>query len=152
MTATLTPAAVIVRRATEADLEAIVRMGVAFHANSPYADLFVLDRDRCTLTVDWLLAHGAIFMAEKDGTPVGMFGIAVSPHLMAAELFATEIFWWVEPGARGLGLKLLRDAEAWAKEQGATVLQLIAPSERVGRLYERLGFRLIERAYSRAVE
>jgi hypothetical protein len=59
--------------------------------------------------------------------------------------------WWVEPAARGCGLALLKRAERWALETGATAIQMSAPEARVGRLYERRGYRLVEMTYQAPV-
>lgn len=138
-----------IRRATFEDIDAIVAMGKRFHENSPYADHFALDPDRCVLTVEWLLKNGAIFVAERDGELVAMLGVTVMPHLMSGVYTATEVFWWVDLQARGLGLKLLRTAERWAKANGAEAFTLIAPDERAERLYERLRYQKVETAYTR---
>ena len=61
--------------------------------------------------------------------------------------------WWVDPAARGIGLALLRRAERWAAETGAAAIQMIAPATnpRVGRIYERRGYRALETSYQRAI-
>ena len=142
----------MVRRATADDLLDLLTLGESFHAGSPYRDLFAWNGAQIERMVGWLLEHGAIFVAEKDGASVGMLGVAVAPHLMSGDLMASEVFWWVEPRARGLGLKLLRAAERWARAEGATVLQLVAPDAAARTLYERLGFVQIETAYQRTLE
>jgi hypothetical protein len=49
--------------------------------------------------------------------------------------------WWVEPEARGvIGIKLLRTAEKWASDSGATQMQMAAPDPGVGDLYIRMGY------------
>lgn len=143
------PPMAVVRTATRADSEAIVRMGQAFHASSPYRQHFTLDPNRCAMTVEWVLAHGAIFIAERNGQPIGMLGLVVTPHLMADIHTASEVFWWVMPEARGYGLQLLRHGERWAKSRGATSLQVIAPTDDIERLYQRLGFQKVEAMYTR---
>ena len=142
--------AVTIRPATHHDRHAIVRMGVEFHKGSPYKGHFLLSPQQCLTTVDWLLAHGAVFVAERDEELVGMIGVAVTPHLMSGELTCGEVFWWVDPKARGgVGLRLLRQAQTWGQEQGATVMTMVAPDPRVEKLYERLKFRRIESAWAK---
>jgi GNAT superfamily N-acetyltransferase len=96
-----------------------------------------------------------VFVAEQDGVVVGMIGLVVAPHHFSGRLTAGEIMWWVDPAARGIGLRLLRRAEAWALERGAAVMQVVAPARgdgaRVGQLYERRGYRAVETSYQRTV-
>ena len=62
-------------------------------------------------------------------------------------LTAGEVAWWVEPDARGWP-RALRRAERWAAEMGAHQIQMIAPATnaRVGRLYQRRGYRPLRQA------
>jgi len=59
------------------------------------------------------------------------------------------VFWWVTPGQRGDGVRLLRAAESWAIERGAKTLQMIAPTERVGQFYARMGFTRADISYQK---
>lgn len=90
-----------------------------------------------------------VFVAEKAGEVLGMIGLMAYPHPMSGERTVAEVMWWVQPESRGCGLRLLRAGEDWAREQGATVLQMIAPSPETERLYERLGYVPVERTYQR---
>jgi hypothetical protein len=90
-----------------------------------------------------------------------MLGLAITPHLTAHESVASEMCWWVDPTARGtigltvgIGLRLLRAAENWAKQHGATVLEVGAFSgaDKQGELYERLWFRRQHVTYLRCLE
>jgi GNAT superfamily N-acetyltransferase len=65
---------------------------------------------------------------------------------------AFEVVWWVEPEARGDGVRLLRAAEDWAIEQGIGKMQMVAPNERVGALYERMGYLPVETSYQRTLD
>jgi hypothetical protein len=62
---------------------------------------------------------------------------------------AGELMWWMDPAARGAGVALLKQAEAWATDVGATSLLMQAPTERVARLYEHRGYRRMEVTYRR---
>jgi hypothetical protein len=144
---------VTIRHATERDTEALVALGATFLATSPYRVHLPPNPDQWRRTVAWLIAHGAVFVAERNGGIDGMLGAALAPHPMSGELFGSELFWWVRPEARGTtGLKLLRAAEAWTRAQGGAFLQLAAPDARAERLYERLGYARIEVGYQRRWE
>lgn len=90
----------------------------------------------------------ACFVAERDGAVVGMIGLIAYPHHLSGVLTVGEVMWWMAPEARGHGVALLRRAERWACEIGATYIQMMAPDARVGRLYEhRRGYQALETTY-----
>jgi hypothetical protein len=62
-------------------------------------------------------------------------------HPITGQLAASELCWWVDPEARGARARCDgRAGETWARGAGARVFEMIAPNERVGAFYERLGF------------
>jgi GNAT superfamily N-acetyltransferase len=145
--------AAVIRAATEADIPALVAMGQQFRAQTGYRTIIAESAAQmATLCRQLLGGLGTILVLEHDGALVGMIGLHCAPHFLSLEMMAGEVFWWVDPSRRGHGLRLLRAAEAWARDQGAVSLQLIAPDERVERLYERLGYRAIERTYLRRLD
>ena len=94
-----------------------------------------------------------VFVAERDGLVIGMIGLMRYVHHASGLPTAGEVMWWVEPEARGRGVALLTRAERWAAETGAQQIQMVAPATnaRVGRLYERRGYRAIETSYQAPV-
>lgn len=145
------PAVAVVRRATSADLDVVTAMGVAFLRESQYRQILTENPQQMRALAGQLLddARGFLLVADRGGTLVGMMGCYLLSHPLSADLVATELFWWVDPTRRGVGLRLLRSAERWAKESGAIALQMIAPEPRVQRLYEKLGYRFVEASYQR---
>ena len=88
----------------------------------------------------------------KDSTTVvAMLGLLVYPHLLSNDRVAGEIMYWVEPSARGGGVRLLRAGERWAAAHGATVLQLVSPTPEVDQFYARCGYVPVERMYWKAL-
>jgi GNAT superfamily N-acetyltransferase len=145
--------AAVIRAATEADIPALVAMGCQFRAQTGYHAVIAESATQMATFCRQLLGGlGTILVLEDEGVLVGMIGLHCGPHFLSGEIAAGEVFWWVDPAHRGKGLRLLRAAEAWAREQGATSLQMIAPDARVERLYERLGYRAIERTYQRRLD
>lgn len=142
-----------IRLADARDFDGILAVGQRFHEGSPYRHLFSLNATSCRRTLEWLLNNkGAIFVAETDyGEIVGMIAGLVNPNFASGELTCGEAFWWVDKDRRGCGVRLLRALEAWAREQGATQMQLIAPDGRAEQLYTRLGFRRYEAVYQRTL-
>lgn len=87
-----------------------------------------------------------IFLALKDGVPVGLIGGTVSPYLFADALTATVVQIYLRPDARAsrLALDLLNVFGAWAKQQGALEMTMHltggADAPRVGKFLERCGY------------
>lgn len=153
MTATATPTRTTIREAIAADIPALVAMGQRFLHGTPYRDL-IADSPEHMAKIGHLLVtspDGVMLVAERDGIPVGMIGVLICPHHLSGERIANEVFWWVDEEARGQGVRLLRAAEQWVKAQGVTAMQMVAPNDRVGKLYERFGYTAIEVAYRRSL-
>lgn len=144
-----------IRRATLADVAAIVAMGLRFQAGTTYAKHLTATADTLTAIAWHLLesADAAIWLAEREGIPVGLIAAALYVQPMSGALIGTEICWWMDPEARGgrTALRLVRTAEQWARDRGATVFQMMAPTPAVGRFYEALHYDAIETHYQRAL-
>jgi GNAT superfamily N-acetyltransferase len=133
------------------DIDVLVEMGREFHASSEYAQVFKFNEDALRATMMSLIVSdfGDILVSTVDGTITGMIGLVVFAHPLCGDLTATELFWWVDPHHRGpSGVRLLRQAENWARERGATKLTMIAPNPRVELLYRKLGYGKVETSYA----
>lgn len=150
------PTRCIIREADDADLNAIVAMGGRFLSSTSYKG-HIEDRPdvRARLADDLIRSpHSVILVAEQVGEMelMGFLALHLYRHPLSGQAFCTEIAWWVEPQARGrVGLQLLRRGEEWARIRGAEVIQMIAPTPDVERLYERKGYQSIERSYQKAL-
>lgn len=144
-----------IRPATEADVPAIVAMGLRFQALTTYAHHLRTDAALLTTLADGLVRNedAVIFVADRAGVLIGMLAAALYPQPMSGLLIGAEVCWWMEPEARGgrTALRLLHTAEAWAKAHGAAVFQMIAPTDHVAQFYDRLGFERVEIHYQRAL-
>lgn len=142
-----------IRPAVLADVPRLVAMGEHFIAQTGYQALLPINPAQIDALMRRLLEAeaGALLVLEGPSELVGMFGLYVFAHPISGERVASEVFWWVEPGARGGGLRLLAAAEAWAVAQGAVVFQMIAPTPAVERVYVRRGYVPVERLYQRRV-
>ncbi len=121
-----------IREATPNDLPALVDMGAQFWRDSVYHDaLGPATKDGLAETAEKLMEgpDRALFVAEQDGELIGMIGMAIYPHPVQHGRIAAEVTWWVDPDSRGTaGVRLLRHAEEWAREQpDVNVLQIGAP-------------------------
>jgi GNAT superfamily N-acetyltransferase len=143
----------LIRRALPGDMERLVEMAQRFVAESEYARFVSIDPDRLSRTItDIAMSEdGALLVSEVEGRPTGMIAMVAYDHPYSGERTAFEVVWWVEPEARGDGLRLLRAAEEWGREVGAKNIQMVAPNERVGTLYRRLGYAAVETSFQRSL-
>ena len=143
----------MIRQATLEDVDRVVEMGGRFAAETAYKDFISVDPERLQEMVTRLIeSDGAvIFVSGSDATLTGMIGIVIYEHMWSGEPTAFELVWWVEPEARGDGVRLLRAAEAWAREKGIEKMQMVAPNRKVGGFYERCGYAPVETSYQRSL-
>jgi ribosomal protein S18 acetylase RimI-like enzyme len=134
-----------IRRATAADVEALVAL---------LADLFSIeadfrpDADRQRRGLALLLespGQRVVLVAERRGEVVGMVTVQLVVSTAEGALSGLVEDMVVASGerGRGIGRRALSAAEAWARERGATRLQLLADRENGPALgfYERMGWR-----------
>lgn len=141
----------MIRLACAADVPRLVEMGLRFRAETDYARHLVENPAQMAELAARLIASDGVLVSERAGALVGMLGYVLFPHFLSGELVAGEVFWWVEPEHRGEGVKLLREAERRAKQRGALKLQMIAPNEKVGALYQRFGYSYVESTFQRSL-
>ncbi|MGH9371853.1 MAG: GNAT family N-acetyltransferase [Vicinamibacterales bacterium] len=148
-----TRASTSIREATLADVPAIVAMGCRFLRTTAFGTHVKENPEQMAALAAQLIEGdgGAVFVADMDGGVVGMIGLLRFLHPMSGEPFVSELFWWVNPDARGssAALRLLRQGEQWTRDVGAVVLQMIAPTPEVERLYHARGFDRVETAYQK---
>ncbi len=139
------------REATIEDIPRMVRMGQRFRAESIYASRLHDSPEHMAALGARLIgsADGICYVIDRDGQLTGMIGMLVFAHHFSGERTAGELFFWVEPEHRGQGLRLLKAAEAWARDQRATTIQMIAPTQDVEVLYQRVGYHKLEVAYEK---
>lgn len=141
----------MIRVATESDIPRLLEMAQRFHRESEYREHLGANAEKMEQLGRQLIANNGVLIAEQDGKIVGMIGYYIYPHFISGEIIAGEVFWWVEPEHRGEGKALLAEAESRARSAGATKMQMIAPNDRVGELYRRLGYNFVESTYQRSL-
>ncbi|MEZ5830122.1 MAG: GNAT family N-acetyltransferase [Dongiaceae bacterium] len=93
-----------------------------------------------------------VFMADYDGTPVGMLELSLRDHVDGCDGSPVPFIegWYVTPDARrqGIGGALIKAAEAWALEHGYTEMASDALLDNTisHRAHAALGFVEVERA------
>lgn len=140
-----------IREATVDDVPALVAMGQRFIRGSVYATRLRENVAQMAVAAERLIASedGMVLVLDAVSDLVGMIGLVFFEHHLSGEATAGEVFFWVDPEYRGRGLRLMRHAEQWARDKGATTIQMIAPTPDVGRLYERLGYAELEVSYGK---
>jgi GNAT superfamily N-acetyltransferase len=109
-----------VRTATHDDIDSIVRMTSQFLTRTRYANIVRLRPDEYRQSLDFLLEHGRIWVAEIDGVVCGFFAAIRQPLWFSpSEAVALETAWWMDEAHRGRpeGVRLLLEFERWAKDQ-----------------------------------
>lgn len=145
----------MIREATADDIPALIDMGMRFHAGSAYSDLLNPSKAVIADSLANLIASDTctVFVDCRDDVLVGAILGAIIPHFVTGELTCAELSWWVDQEHRGGGPKLLDRLEEWAIENGASRMAVTEPpgNPRVGELYVRLGYRLVEKTYMKAL-
>ena len=150
----------IVRNAIAEDLPQYLPLGQAFHAASPMRDIMPFDAEGFS---DFFLQavrnpNMGVWLAEDDNKIIGIAGaLFYSMYFSPSSTVAQELWWWLTPEARGKGAgqALYNMLESWATAKGATALFMVAledeNAEKMGQIYIRKGFCLMERTYVREV-
>lgn len=141
-----------IRTATKADLDELVAMGTACHAEAPSYrgapfDPAVL-REALAAWVD--SETHVILVAETPASGHGLSAVivgAVQQQFFSADLFAVEVVHYARPCCRAPALAeaMVRALEGWAAGWGAVELHLGASSglndRALARFYRGLGYR-----------
>lgn len=136
----------MIRRATEADLLALLPFAEAFHAYYP----LTAGREFDPIAQ----ARGLLSFIEGENSVVlmhdhGAIGGIVSPLWCDPSVkVATELFWWAERD----GLALKTAFEEWARATGADYVQMISifGKRDVAPIYRRSGYMPVEACFVRA--
>lgn len=146
-----------IRKATEADLPAIVGMSACFYETTSYAGFASFCPDSVESLARQLVETGVFLIAEHEGQPIGMVGLIVAPFMFNnAHRVAYEVVWWVNPDAQGQGAgkALLAAIEPACKEADCTAVVMVhlhnSPPQAAA-LYERMGFGLTETSYTKVI-
>lgn len=87
-------------------------------------------------------------------SPQGVLLASAQQHPFSDVRYATEIAWWIAPGARGRSaMAMLAAYEQWARDQDCAYCQMAAlvSFPQAARLYERRGFGAVEMHYIKAL-
>jgi len=98
---------------------------------------------------------GVIILAEEDGVVIGGIGGLKYPELFTGNLTAVETFWYTLEGKRGVGIKLFKLFEEWAKENDCRRIAMIylpfSMPDKLDRFYTKNGYKLLEMHYEKEI-
>lgn len=147
------------REATEEDCDAVTSLGLQFISRlktnaSPSADRA---RESFLAVID--NPNAVVFVAEKGGEVVGFLaGMVVPLWFDALDWSAVELAWWLDPEHRGgsAAVRLVQMFESWASDRGVhrvvlSDVEFEDAAQPAGALIERLGYTLVERAFSKQI-
>lgn len=145
----------MIRKASHSDIESILTMGERFYETTSYAKWTPFCRDSSRGLVEAVIDNGILLIAESDGKPIGMVGLAVAPFMYNNKSKAAyEVFWWVEPEFRGgmAAWRLLKAVQAACEELNVASIQMTLLStspELAATLYERAGYKHTETSFTK---
>lgn len=148
-----------VRFATLDDVERLVTMGWKFHQESRHPTPYDVKTAAETLTKLIESDSGCLLVcAAGPGQVIGAVGgLAFPMFFNAEELTAQELFWWVMPGKRGVGIgkALLHAFQDWAREVGARTCTMVAYEtttiDPIVAMYREHGYHPLERHFLRTL-
>lgn len=135
----------MIRLATEADVPRLLGMGRRFADKAKLIEHVGYDPVDMEYTFRHMIADVNCFLMIGETGAIG--GMKARHPFNNSHWIAQELFWWSEGRE---GLRLLGALEDWAAEHCHSLrmitLKAVSP-ERMGVLYERRGYRLIEHGY-----
>jgi len=134
--------------ATEEDIEEVLEMSLNFLHKSGYEKYSDEGQIRNLIKTVVTGTQNQMIILLEPG--VGFIAGQVSPFVFGPGLIASEIAWWVTEDKRntGAGAELMNAFEYWAKNvAGCKMITLTSLDAKVGKLYEKKGYKLYERAY-----
>ena len=141
----------MIRPATVETLGTLTTLARKFYASSAF--LGQLDESswvgmwRDILTAD----VGVIFVASDDVQPIGAIGGIVHKDPTTGRMTASEMFWFVQPESRGIGVTLYRSFEEWARQRHCVDIRMVHLSDsmpvKIKAFYEAIGYREVETHY-----
>jgi GNAT superfamily N-acetyltransferase len=146
---------------TLADFDDIKRLCIDFYKASIYSE-YGHDEDKINSIISEFIydpSNRIIILGLLESKPIAILAASVQPIIFSKARVATEVLWWVDEEHRqsGVGIQLIQAFEYWSKEVAkADYFQLCSLNgeyaDKVGKYYERLGYKLSEKAYLKTCE
>jgi ribosomal protein S18 acetylase RimI-like enzyme len=146
----------MIRQATLGDIPEIINMVHNFYKASHFPELAPYNKDSMMALLINMVNDSPhiLLVSEKDGKLDGTICMLIFPYFINHEVMtAQDLWWWVEPEARGttVGIKLIKEAEKLVKEKGIAHMTMMSmessDADKVNKLYSKMGMKLMEYAY-----
>lgn len=142
----------MIRPATPEDFEIILAMCQRFWRHTRYRE--PMQPDHVIKLIQHAHSIDLLTVLEVNGEVEGFAAGLSGPLLGNADTIQVlELAYWINPGARGRGIALLRAFEKAARSAGAHYLNMVAMEsshpEIAERIYQRLGFEKAETIYTK---
>lgn len=138
-----------IKIATIEDIDIIVSMAMKFISESNYKNYGneIALRALVERVLNAPDEDSIVLLYEDKGMIAGI----TSQFLFGTFKSATELAWWIDPEHRKsrLGSELLEAFEYWAKKVGCKLITMISIDDNVGKYYEKKGYVLQERTYTK---
>lgn len=134
--------------ATIDDVDDVLEMGMKFLKKTGYTKYS--DEQNIRNLIETVVTGRQDQMIILLEPGVGFIAGQVTPFVFGPHYIASEIAWWINEEHRkdGAGAELLEAFEYWAKNvAGCTMITLTSLDPKVGKIYEKKGYKLYERAY-----
>jgi len=142
----------MIRQAILEDVPRMVAMMETFLSRPPYAGVIPYKPFHVQAFMVELIDNtdGLLLVSDRDGVD-GMLGMFIYDHPLSGEKMPAEAFWWMSPEKRGglAAFRMLKQAEEWVKAQGLPMVHMVAPNDRVARVYAKRGYRPLEMHFYR---
>jgi GNAT superfamily N-acetyltransferase len=145
-----------VTKALHSDIEEYLVISAKFHNNSTIKDYAKFDVESMYTFLLNALSNPdiVIFVCKDNNKLIGITAGLVFPlYFNHNYKVAQELWWWLEPEARGTGAGdlMYKALESWAKEKEANAVFMIALEDKkvetMAKLYKRKGFVGTERTF-----
>ena len=136
------------------DLPMLIDMGAQMHKESGYSVIQYSREKIQGIFANAIILSDVLGLASEDDEGIyGLMLAAVSEHWCSTDRVAYDLALYVKPERRGgmAAIRMIRYYVRWAQERGAKMISLGTStginSERVSKLYERLGFKKVGYAF-----
>ncbi len=137
----------IIRKAKESDLNAVIYMGKAMYDESSLHNM-AFDVSKCEQWFFRVLANELVIVAEHEDKFIGMLGAGISQPDFSSEPIAYDYLVYVIPEYRGTRLaeRMIKVYILWAKESGIKEgninigINAGGDTDKIERFYKKLGF------------
>ncbi len=130
----------------EEDITSIIELVSAFHKEVIEEYGLKLDREKLFYEIEKQIPT-SFFLKNSSGY-IGVLGGKVIELDGLSEKAYHESVWYVKPGYRKYGIKLVKAAEQWARENGCTKFLMVcmhnSKTDKLFKFYERIGMTPLE--------